>query len=209
MSTSPKTNHRSLVSLRLPRPVPALLVHVRGIVTRMTGNPAFPSAGPNLALVTAAADALAAAQTAAQMRTIGAVATRDEKRVALLAVLEQLKACIQAAADADVENGASIIASAGVAVRKPRGQVARVFAIRPGRVSGSVVIVAPTAARRASYEWEFSTDGGKTWVELAPSLQAKTELSGLVPASTVIARYRSITKTGPSDWSPPASFLVR
>ncbi len=209
MTISSKTNHRSLVSLHLPEPVPALLTYVRHVVTSMTGNPAFPSTVPSLALVTAAVDALGVAEIAALTRAKGAVATRDEKRIALIALLQQLKATIQAAADANVENGASIIESAGVAVRKPRVTVPRVFAIKPGKVSGSIELVAPSAARRASYEWQVSTDGGKTWVELPPSLQARTVYPGLVPGSTVVARYRSVTKTGPSDWSQPASFIVR
>ena len=42
----------------------------------------------------------------------------NEKRVVLVALLQQLKSYVQTSADANVENGASIIASAGLAVRK-------------------------------------------------------------------------------------------
>src|ERR1019366_7566828 len=61
---------------------------------------------------------LQTAETAAQSRIKRAVTTRNEKHTALVAILQQLRAHIQAAADANVENGASIIESAGVAVRK-------------------------------------------------------------------------------------------
>ncbi len=45
------------------------------------------------------------------------------------------------------------------------------------------------AARRASYEWEYSTDGGKTWVAAPPSLQSKTTVTGLLSAT--MTQFRS------------------
>jgi hypothetical protein len=207
--TTSNTNHRSLVSLHLPVPVPALITYARSIVTAMTGNSAFPAPVPTLATVSAEIDALEVAEKAALARTRGAVVARNEQKTALIGLLQQLKAYIQARADANVLNGASIITSAGVAVRKTPVRPAKVFEAKPGSVSGSVVVVARAAARRASYEWEYSTDGGKTWVALPASLQAKTSVSGLTPLSTVQFRYLAVTKSGPGDWSAPISFIVR
>jgi hypothetical protein len=48
----------------------------------------------------------------------------------------------------------------------------------PGTVSGSVKRVADSAARRASYEWQYRTDGGKTWLSAPSTLQVTT----MVPA---------------------------
>jgi len=89
-------------------------------------------------------------------------------------------------------------------VRKPR-----VFTITQGIVSGAVHVVAPSAGRRAAYDWEWSSDGGKTW-QLAPStMQAKTSLTGLTAGATLMFRYRAVTKTGEADWSQPISFMVK
>jgi len=85
----------------------------------------------------------------------------------------------------------------------------RVFAAKAGAFSGAVQLVAPSAGHRASYEWQYSTDGGKTWVELPPTLQAKTSLTGLTAGSTAQFRYRAVIKAGAGDWSPPLSFLVK
>ncbi len=79
----------------------------------------------------------------------------------------------------------------------------RVFAARPGAVSGTVNLVAASAGHRASYEWQYSTDSGKTWVALPPTLQAKTSVSGLTPGWSVQFKYRVVTKTGAADWSLP------
>ena len=69
-------------------------------------------------------------------------------------------------------------------VRKPR-----VFSARPGHVPGSIVLIAASAARRASYEWGSSTDGGKTWVSLPITLQAKTTVTGLSSRGRVARRF--------------------
>jgi hypothetical protein len=205
-STNP--SRHSIVALKLPVSVPALISHARGIVKAMSANPSFPSPTPSLAEVAVAIDDLQAAQSAAQSRVKGAAAARNDKRAALLRLLKQLRGHIQAVADTSAENGAAIIESAGVAVRKTPAHTARAFAAKPGAVSGTANVVAAVAARRASYEWQYSTDGGKTWIVAPVTLQAKTSIAGLSPGATVLFKYRSVTRAGEGDWSQPASLLV-
>ena len=207
--TTIKTSHRSIVSLKLPKAPIALAAFAIGVVKSMTGNPLFPAPVPTLAAVTQAINDLQTAEPAAQSRIKGAVTTRNEKLTALVAILQQLKAYIQAMADANVENGASIIESAGVAVKKAPVRAPRVFAATPGPVSGSVKLVARSAGTRSGYEWDYSLDGGKTWVSAPVTLQAKTTLLGLTPGATVQFRYRPVTKTGEGDWSQTVVLLVK
>jgi hypothetical protein len=209
MTTTKKTLHRSIVSLKLPTQVTALVNYGQGIVKGMTGNPAFPNPMPTLAAVTMAINDLQTAETAALTRAKGTAAVRNEKRAVLAKLLLRLKAYIQAEADANVENGESIIASAGVRTRKVITRRARVFAVKAGALSGTAHLVTAPAAHRASYEWEYSTDGGKTWIPVPPTLQAKTTVSGLQTGTTVLFRYRSVTKTGATDWSGTVSLVVQ
>jgi hypothetical protein len=209
MTTTSKTTHRALASLKLPTKVPALITYCQGIVTAMTGNASFPNPTPPLATVTTAINALQTAETAALARAKGAVATRNEKRAALIQLVQQLKGNIQIAADASPDNSASIIQGAGIAVRKTPVRAPRVFAAKPGAVSGTVDLETDAAARRASYEWEYSLDGGKTWVTAPTTLQAKTSVPGLTPGATVTFRYRPVTKTGEGNWSQPTSIIVK
>ena len=208
MTTTVKSTHRSLVSLSLPKSVPALILYAQGIVTRMTGNLSFPNPAPTLAAISAAIADLQTAEAAALSRIKGAAAARNEKRKALVALLQQLRAHIQAVADADEPNGPAIIESAGVALRKKPTRRARVFAARQGRISGVATLVAASAGHRASYEWQYSSDGGKTWVTAPVTLQAKTTVAGLVPGATVQFKYRAVTKAGEGDWSEPTSLLI-
>ena len=208
MTNMTKSIHRALVSLNLPSSVPALITYAQGIVKGLTGNAAFQSTAPTIPAVSEAITELQTAETAALARTKGAVATRNEKRAALVALLQQLRGSIQATADATPETAASVIQSAGVAVRKTPVRPKRVFAAKAGAVSGSVQLVTDAAARRASYEWQYSIDGGKTWVSAPSTLQTKTTIAGLTPGATVVFRYRAVTKTGEGDWSQPTSIIV-
>jgi hypothetical protein len=203
-----KTDHRSIVVLKIPTRVQSLITYANGIVKALTGNPSFPTVTPTLATVSAAIADLQTAETAALARTKGAVVTRDEKRTALVQLLQQLKGTIQTTADANVETGASTIASAGVAVKKTVVRSPRVFAAKPGAVTGTATLVAASAGSRSSYEWEYSTDGGKTWVSVPVTLQAKTTVAGLPAGTTVQFRYRPVTKAGEGNWTQPVSLLV-
>jgi hypothetical protein len=209
MSTTSKPVSRPLAVLKLPEyRVPLLCAYARSIVRAMTNTPSFSLPHPPLSTVEAAIEALAEAETATRSRLLGTVPLRDEKRLALVMLLQQLRAYVQATADADVEHAVSIIESAGMAVKKPRANPGRGFAAKPGPVSGSVKLIAPKAANRAGYEWAYRLDGTDFWVSLPFTVQASTAVSGLQPGSTVHFRYRPATKDGTGDWSQSVSIIV-
>ena len=52
-------------------------------------------------------------------------------------------------------------------------------------------LVAKAVKRGAAYEWEMSSDGGKTWVTVAKSTVANTTVSGLVAGTLYMFRFRS------------------
>ncbi len=207
--TTTKSPHRSIAILNLPTPVGALVTYAQNVVTRMTGNPAFPSPAPTLPMVLAAVGELQTAETAALARTKGAVAIRNEKRAALVTLLGHLRGYVQTIADGNVENGTSIIESAGFAVKKTTARKPRVFDAVPGAVSGSAKLVAPSAGPRASYEWQYSTDGGKTWLTAPVTMQARTTVPGLTPGASVVFRYRPVTRKGEGDFSQPVTLVIR
>ena len=207
--TMTNQTHKPIAVLLLPRTVPATITYAQSIVTAMTGNTSFPSPVPALATVTTAIGALQSAESTALTRAKGAVEARNDKRAALVTLLKQLLGYIQTVADADVETAATVIRSAGVAVKKTPALKARVFAAEQGEISGSAKLVAASAGRRASYEWQYSTDGGKTWVIAPATLQAKTTVTGLTPGATVEFRYRPVTKTGEGNWSQTVQLIVK
>jgi hypothetical protein len=201
--------HRSLVSLHLPGAVGLLISMVQAIVLAMTGNAHFPSPTPTLATVAAALAELVKAEAAAKTRTKGATETRNAKRAALLLLVDALASFVQTIADADPENAAAIIQSAGMGVRKIPLRAKRAFNVLQGRVTGSVEVTAPVVAAHASYDWQWSTDGGKTWQSAPSTTRSKTSLLGLAAGSTLSFRFRGNTKAGEGEWSQIIAFLVK
>jgi len=209
MSTTTRPVSRPLAVLKLPEyKVPRLVTVARAIVNAMTGNPRFASPNPPLATVEAAIAALEEAEVATLSRAPGSVAMRDAKRMALVALLQQLREHVQTTADADIEEGPAIIESAGMSVKRPRAAKERALVARLGPVSGSVQLSAPKAGNRAGYEWAYSTDGARTWASVPITVQARTTISGLAPGSTVHFRYRATTQPGAGDWSNSVSVIV-
>jgi len=207
MTTSKQT--RIIVVLKLPVPVPQLIKMAQSIISALTGNPHIPSPNPSVATLTGAVGKLVVDEAATKTRAAGTVATRDVSRTTLVSLLHASKANVQQTADLDPEQAAAIVASAGMGTRKATTRNKAPFVATPGLVSGNVKLVVKAAAVRASYEWEWSGDGGKTWTAVAPTLQAKTEVVGLPVATVVQFRYRAITKVGPGDWSQPTAILVK
>ncbi len=210
MSTATRTATLPIVSLKLPKRVATLITYTENMVQKMTANATiFGSPNPPLATLTAAANDLSSAEAAALSRVKGAVSIRNEKRTALVTLIKQEASYVQHTADANVEHGVSIIESAALSVRKTPARKPKAFEAIDGPVSGSAKLVTKSAGQRAAYEWQYSTDGGKTWVEAPGTMQAKTIISGLVPGATVQFRYRALTPKGEGDFSQVVALIIK
>jgi hypothetical protein len=201
--------HRTIATLKIPHVILALIALAKAIVQALTGNQSFPNPDPPLAAVTSAIADLEASQALVQTRAKGAVQARATKRAALVALLRGLLAYVQKVADADLAHAPELIASAGLRAKKVAVRAKRVFAAKHGSLSGSVSLVSPTGGKRAGYEWQYSADGGKTWVEARATLRADTTITGLVPGSTYLFRGRVVDKKGDTDWCAPVSLIVQ
>jgi hypothetical protein len=200
--------HRSIVALAFPTRVAALISLAKAIVEGLTGNQSFPQPDPSIAQLNTAIADLEAAQTAVHARGPGAVATRNEKRAALVALLRQLKSYVQHVLDADQEHALALAQSVGMGIKRIVVRNRQVFSVQHGKVSGSVSIETPRAGQRVSYEWEYSSDGGKTWLTMPPTTRSRTTLTGLQPGASYSFRSRAVTKSGPTDWTQPLAIVA-
>jgi len=204
------TTDKRIAALNLTRSVHRTLTVARAMVLAMGGNKSFPAPDPPLAAISTAADDLEAAQARVDQRVKGASDDRDAKQAALVKLLHEEKAYVQKVADAgDPAHAADVIQSAAIAVKHVPARRTRAFTAKPGPTPGSAALAAPSPGRRSSYEWEYSADGGKTWVAAPPSVQSRTIVTGLQPDTAYAFRYRTVTKAGPSLWSDPVTLLVR
>ncbi len=203
-----KSMHRVEVSLDLPTKVPELVGYGKRVVLCMTDNPWFPSPMPSLADVAAAVDDLESAQVTSLTRSRGTAEVRDDKVKVLVSLLKRLKAYVQGVADDNPENAGSIIESAGMNIKKKGSYAKPPFAVKPGRVKGAVRLESRSAGDRASYQWAWSVDGGKTW-QFRKTTQASTGIDGLPSGTTCLFRHRVTTvEGGEGDWSEAMEFLV-
>jgi len=200
---------RPLAVLKLPTHIADQIKLGQALQAALVKNPNFPLPDP---IITAFDDALAkydAAETAAQTRAKGTVAARNAAKVVYTSAAHALKARIQLVADATPDQAEAIITSTSLAVKKVTPRQKQSFVARYGATSGVVEVVAKAAAPRASYEWQYSIDAGKTWLSAPNTLQAKTTITGLPVATVVEFRVRVTTKSGQGDWCLPTSLLVK
>jgi hypothetical protein len=198
------------VVLKMPRPVPGIISMAQAIEAAMSANATtFPTPVPSMVQFTSDINALVAAQTAAHTRAKGAVQTRNAKLAVVVADINQERAYVEAVANATPANAAAIAVSAGLELRKQSVRSKNAINVKQASSSGSVEVAAKVGnLKRSSHEWEYSPDGGKTWVTVPPTTQAKTTITGLTPATTVLFRTRAITPTGPTAWTDPVSLPV-
>jgi hypothetical protein len=206
-NSNPGSVHHVTAVLKLPRSMRAIVPFATSVVNAMTGNASFPSTTPPLATVTADIAAYQAAEAEVVTRVKGATAARDVAYATLRADLVHLMADVQQVADANPATAASIVEGAGMNVRKPATHPKSDLAVERGPVSGSVKLLARAVARRASYEWQVSTDQ-KSWTLAPVTLQAKTNIVGLTPATLYYFRFRGVTKAGEGAYSQVVEILV-
>lgn len=203
-----QTSAHPIAVLNLPRRVKDLITYAKQVVSSMTGNTSFPSPAPSLTQLEADVAALDAAETAVLARTKGSTETRNAKLATVRADLEHEQSYVQQVANAaNPSDAEAIIKSAGMSVRKKTSLSKGELAATQGAVSGSVTVSAKAVSHRACYEWQYSIDQ-KTWTSGPPTLQSRTELSGLTPATVYFFRFRAVTKAGEGDFSPIVSLLV-
>jgi hypothetical protein len=206
-----KRKNRILAVLHMPRSVPEFVAFAESVVRCMKNSPHFPDPTPPLELVTKATDELRRAQELALLRTLGAAQLRDEKLATVGGLLGLVRGYVQGVADLDVEQGLrarSVIRSAGLTVRKEMERRPVQFYARLGDEPGLVKIGAPSAAKTAAYEWEYSVDRGRTWKELPSTMQSRTTLSCPKGQGVVEIRYRAITRAGEGPWSGVIAIFV-
>jgi hypothetical protein len=188
-------------------PVSLLIETATSIINAMTANKVtFGTPNPALSSVSAASTALANAQAAFKAHT-GTRAARDDARTALIQQLQLLRDYVQGVASADLAQASTIAEDAAMRLRKSTAHQKSDLSVK-GLASGSVKVIAKALKGAAANDFEYSTDGGKTWIAVPTSTKASTTITGLVPGTAVTYRHRPITKSGPGDWSQTVTAIV-
>jgi hypothetical protein len=184
-----------------------LIARATTIVNAIEANKAtFATPTPPLAQVTAAIAALTNAEAAFKGH-LGTRADRDNAKAALVLLMQQLHVYVQGVVTANPGQAEVIAQDAAMTLRKLGAHNKPALAVKQ-TVSQAVDVAAKALKGAGAYEWQYSLDGGKTWLAAPPSTGAKTTITGLPSGTMVSFRQRAVTKAGPGDWSQPISALV-
>jgi hypothetical protein len=193
--------------------VPEQIERARLIVTRMTGNAAYPTPSPTLADVSDAANALETAYNDSRNRDKNKVAIMKLRRKEMLFLIGQLAAYVQQASGADEEK----ILSSGFDVRSSNhshpvvaGEVHNVR-VTDGSNSGKIKVSWDKAANAVVYIVLVSTNPDGFNLESAKGYTTRTskEIGDLDTGVKYWIRVVALGREEIGPLSEPADIIVR
>lgn len=200
---------RTKIALNLPHVVALLILYCRAVLQAMGNSTWFTSALAALATAKADVDALELAEVAARSGTHGTAAARDLKKTAVESDMTGLQAIVQGVVNQNPPDKAiAIIEAAGMTPKRFTRRQKAVLAAIMGANAAEILLLAKAVGKRAAYEWQYSIDGGKTWIALTATPGAHTSLVGVTAGTTYLFRFRATVKKVTGDWSQIISFLA-
>jgi hypothetical protein len=200
--------HKIIVVLGLPKAVAALIIRMSAILEAMTANKAtFPS--PPIALATAQSHvaALSAAETATKTKALGTKQTRNDAQKLVIEDAKQLHAYVQQLANAHPDQASNIAAAAAMTLKSHGAHTQHDVTLKQG-ISGALTVHGKSLKGARSHEWQYTTDGGKSWTSLPVTTKSRTAVTGITPGTLVQVRHRIVVKTGPGDWVTSSAVAV-
>jgi hypothetical protein len=197
---------RLYAAMHLSRVIPVYVKQCQAIVTKMATNSKWQ--GPLLTQATANIAALAEAEKNTHKGAPEQTALRNEALAQVQSDMPQLKALVQATANADPANAQSIIESSGFDVVKRVIKPKPPLQAKQGKVPGVAGLYAKSVKGALIYQWQMSLDQ-KVWSDIPWSRRASTTVSGLTPATVYYFRFRVLSAAGTSDWSVVVSHIAQ
>lgn len=185
-----------------------LIVDVRAMVAAGRKSRWLPKRYPALDRLAKALDALDAAQVATKSRAAGTAEVRNLAADRVFKAAAQYKSAVLKVAHADPANARPIIVDSGLRTRRESTRRKPPLSVKRSRVARSLVAEVRSVAKRASYQWEKSLDGGETWTHVRTTTQTKTVIADLPLGRYVQIRVRPLTKNGLGQWIGPITMLV-
>ncbi len=201
--------HVIRVVLSAPRRPAELVIFAQVVHDKMAENVGwFPTPDPSLATLQSLIDDVK--QKAADVRSVGVggVTRRDAAQKTLLTALNSERAYVEKVAIANPASAAVIAQAAHMNLRKAGSVSPPVLLVEHGDLSGSLRMRAGGISGATVYAWQYSLDGGLTWIDMPKTTRASTRLGNLAPKTTVHVRFRALMrKTGYTDWSVPVPII--
>ena len=193
-----------------------ILILAKAIYAKMLANQALlPSPSPSLAALEQQTTRLSDAQDAVNRHEPDATGVRNVERSALLTLLEGLRTFVQTLADdAPAGQAVVIIEAAAMSVARVSAYAKPILRAEADVHPGIVHLFAAAgqlnrSRRYKTYGWEYTLDGGLTWLPATSTPVAHTTISGLPSLTTCGFRVNVSDTLGTTAWTQPVSVLVR
>ncbi len=184
---------------------PQQTVFADKVIASLTGNTAFPSPYPTVAMLTTKNADLKAAIASASLGGLDTTADVYAKQRELLRNLKAIAAYVEFESNTNEVTALS----SGFDLKQSATKIAKSFSAKHGILSGTADLETK-AGSNCGYIWHMCLDplSSNDWVQQKITMQSKTTLTGLTPGVKYWFRVALITKDGQQSWSDPYMLLV-
>lgn len=124
----------------------------------------------------------------------GSISNMHEKERIVLSIFNVVRSYVEMVANNTTDPQTVIEAAGMVAVKLNGGSGATELTIT-ALGNGVLQVSVPRNAGEAAFIYQYSTDGGTTWLEFESSKLATVQLTNQTPGSTLFFRYAAVGKT--------------
>jgi hypothetical protein len=75
-------------------------------------------------------------------------------------------------------------------------------------ILANVALLSARTGKKVFFNWQYSGDGGKTWITAPSTPYGRTDIAGLTPMTTYSFRVSVTDAKGPDAWSQVVTVLV-
>ena len=109
--------------------------------------------------------------------------------------------CAVGIANLTAANSEAIIISSGFDVKHLGILTKDSLTVKPKKgVSGTMIAKAKKVADTVANLWEYSLDGGRTWITLDATSKGTIEITGLTPGASIIVNHRPVLRKSKGVW---------
>ena len=191
------------------------LTNSKAIFNALTAdvNALYSPAFAKLALLGTLNDSFQKAIDALKLGGKGLEAKKNAIKKKVYSVLVSALGYINELCRDDQDNASTMITGCTMILVKESTTKKQDFAVTQGHATeeidlASLAVKNGPKSLSATYMWQVSIDGGKTWEDLEPTLIAKTTATGmLVGVSTLFRKRTKTTEFGMSAWCTPIEIV--
>jgi hypothetical protein len=196
----------------------AVMARAKGMANGYQNNAAiFVTPVPTIAALEAQIAVVDKAQALVATRVYGAAAARDFETGVLMGLLDNGLVYVQGIADSaqNYDKAVTIIQAAGLVVAGRPARTKAILTVRqamPGApvvLDANVGVLTNQSKKHRFFGWQYTADGGKTFVSLPTTSTGRTVVMGLTALTTYGFRVNVTLSDGvPHPWSQIVDFLV-